>query len=176
MRSRLGAVLEWHGPAARLLRVVLAVARVHPERTSIRIVVGQVVVILGLLRRPLVRGRARVAAAADLSLQLLVLLDLVLGLQGRIHVRLERLLAVAPGLEDLGFVLLCLAASEGIQLAQVLRVAPWRAQNLILVQFLTRLGLEGLLLRGERVLELRTRAVALDLGGSAARRVDDVLY
>lgn len=114
--------------------------------TAVRVVISQIVVVLRLLRGRLVQYRAVVTQATDLSFQLLILLDLVLLLQRWIHVGLDVLLAVAPGLEDLSLVLLRLGAVEGVQLAQVLRVASRHAKNVVLVEFLARLGVEGLLL------------------------------
>ena len=76
--------------------------------------VGQVVVVLGLLRDPLVEGGAVAAEPTDLPVQLLILLDLVLGLQRRVCIRLDMLLAVAPRLEDLSLILLPLTRIESV--------------------------------------------------------------
>lgn len=152
---RLGAVLRRHRPTARLLVVVSAPrARVQATQgAAIRVMISEIIIILCLLGRPLVDRRpVAPETAADLSIELLVLLDLALCLQGRgVKVRLDVLLAVAPGLEDLGLALLRLATIEGIQLAQVLGVAPWHPDHLILVQLLALLTGERLLLRGEEV-------------------------
>lgn len=138
---RLRAVLERHRAAARLLRERFAARRVHVERTPLRIMIRQIVVVEQLLRcSDIVRCLATVAWSCHLIVQLLVLLNLILLLHRRIHIRLDRLLTVASRLEDLRLVRLgLLSSSERIQLARVLGVVARQAQDLILRQLLARL-------------------------------------
>lgn len=141
LAPRLRPVLQRNRPTARLLREHFAARRIHAKRAAISIVIRQIVVVEQLLSCSLVGSRSVGISIRDLSLQLLVLLDLVLLLQRRVHVGLDRLLTIAPRLEYLRLVLRLLR-SEGVQLARVLRVAVLDSQYLVLRQLLTGLRFE----------------------------------